>query len=261
MVGCYLGGSFYSNNQSELGFPCEVCQASTNSWVSKSNGSSCGAGFVCDAGSCLNDCYIGGVFTGNGLNNPGNSCQVCQASTNTYTNKIGTNCGPGDVCDAGSCLNDCYIGGVFTGNGLNNPGNSCQTCQASTNTYTNKSNGTGCGGAGLLCDAGSCLNDCFIGGVFTGNGLNNPGNSCQVCQASTNTYTNKSNGASCGAGDVCDAGSCLNDCYIGGVFTGNGLNNPGNSCQKCQASTNTWVATGNGNSCGGNSASVAAAHA
>jgi sulfatase modifying factor 1 len=89
-------------------------------------------------------------------------------------------------------------------------------------------------------------------------GAVNPTNACQSCQPGTTTTawtTNASvNGASCGAGEVCNAGSCGPGCFIGGTVYASAAANPANACQSCQpgASTTAWTAnaSANGASCG-----------
>jgi alpha-tubulin suppressor-like RCC1 family protein len=139
-------------------------------------------------------------------------------------------------------------------------GTACHSCLASK---TGGSNGTcaamkdglTCGSAsGQYCSGGACTSGCSIGGAFYASGVVNPTNACQSCQPAVSSigWTTSLNGAVCGGGAVCSAGTCQGGCWIGGSFIASGLGNPVNACQICQpsASTSAWSAVPDGTSCG-----------
>jgi MYXO-CTERM domain-containing protein len=161
------------------------------------------------------NCYINGTLYAAGAVNPANACQVCTPTSSTSawsTASNGTSCGTGEVCSAGACVADCFIGGVLFPAGTVNPANACQVCTpaSSTTTWSNEPNGTSCA-AGEVCSSGSCASDCFIGGVLIPAGTVNPANTCQVCTpaTSTTTWSNEPNGMTCGPGMVCSGGTCF----------------------------------------------------
>src|SRR5208282_5465629 len=164
------------------------------------------------------DCDIGGTVYAGGTVNPANACQVCTPATSTTawsSEPNGTTCASGEVCSSGTCVADCFLGGTLLPAGTVNPANACQVCTpaTSTTTWSNEPNGLSCA-AGEVCSSGSCVSDCFIGGVLIPAGTVNPANACQVCApaTSTTTWSNEPNGLSCGAGLVCASGACVADC-------------------------------------------------
>jgi len=191
---------------------------------------------------------IGGTTYASGAANPANVCQVCKpaASTSSFSNADeGTSCGGGKYCDAGSCKTGCFIAGAFYADGAANPANACQTCQTSfaATSWTTAANGASCG-TGQVCSAGTCQSGCWISGALVGSGVTNSTNVCQICKpASTTTaWSVNSDGTSCGSGQICDSGSCQPACYVGGTVYSSAMLNPANSCQSCipPLSTSAW---------------------
>ena len=90
---------------------------------------------------------------------------------------------------------------------------------------------------------------CVVGGTFYPTGAKNPANACQTCQPGTSatTFTNVTNGTSCGAGEVCNGTACSSGCFIGGTFYASGAVNPADACQTCQPATSTTVFTNSPN--------------
>ena len=259
-AGCFVGGSFYAPAAANPANACQSCQpgTSTTAWSNVADGTSCSAGKVCTIGACTTGCFIGGSFYASAAADPNNACQSCQPATSTtaWSNVAdGTGCGNGQVCASGACGTQCDIGGTIYTSGTVNPGNSCQSCQPglSTSAWSALANGTGCA-SGEICNAATCTAGCFIGGTFYGSGVANPSNSCQSCQPATSTsaWTTLANGASCGSGVICNAGTCSNDCLIGGVFYTSGTVDASNSCLSCQPTTSTsgWSSVTNGTMCG-----------
>jgi hypothetical protein len=206
------------------------------------------------------ECEIGGSAYGAGAANPMNACQTCEPTTSsTAWSSVsdGTGCGDGgaELCVGGACASGCEIGGTFFASGAPEMNNPCQVCapSKSTTAWSNAADGTGCGN-GQICSAGACGTQCDIDGTVYASGTMNPSNSCESCQPGTSTtaWTLLATGTPCGAGTVCNNGSCTSDCYIGGTIYVSGEANPGNPCQSCQPSTLTtgWSATNNGGACG-----------
>ncbi len=257
--GCFISGILYSSGTVNPANACQSCQpaASTTFWSNINNGTSCGAGDICNNGLCASGCFLSGTVWGAGAPNPANNCQSCQPTTSTtaWSNiPDGTGCGAGEVCSSGGCGAGCFIGSTVYGAGASNPANNCQTCQpvTSTTAWSNIPNGSSCA-QGEVCLAGACGAGCFIGGLVYASGIVNPANDCQSCQpaTSTTTWSNISDGSSCSAGEVCSAGSCTAGCFIGGTVYTSGTIDPANACQSCQPSTSTtaWSNVANGTGC------------
>ncbi|APR75713.1 Fibronectin type III domain protein [Minicystis rosea] len=196
----------------------------------KADGTSCGAGLVCVGGSCAGNCFIGGTLYTAGTVNPANACLWCspQSSTTAWSNRVdGTACNDGnactksDVCTAGTCGGTAYTCTAT----------SCQQSSACDGnggcTIVNKPSGTACPDDGNACSTDTC------------NG------------AGTCTHSMLADGTSCGAGQLCEGGSCGMKCQIGGQLYAAGTINPANACERCApaTSTSTWSARADGTSC------------
>jgi hypothetical protein len=185
-----------------------VCTETDN----KPNGTSCGTGMVCQAGTCAT-CQAGGACT------PTNRCHtgslVCSGAapscTDTGTNvAAGTSCGTDMVCSASAVCAACVVGMDCVV-----PGKPCRKGTIACNTGTpvciesgDAPNGTVCG-AGMVCSGGNCA-ACSAGTICV------PANPCHagitVCTPSiacTDTGNALTNGASCGTDKVCNAGTCV----------------------------------------------------
>ena len=161
--GCYIGGTVYASGAASPANACQTCQpgSSTLGWSGVPDGSGCGNGHVCAAGTCGAQCDIGGKFYASGAANPANACQLCQpgSTTSAWSNDAnGTSCAAGEVCNAASCVSGCYVGGVFYGPGAPNPVNVCQSCLPSTSTtaFSNVPDGAFCGTTTASCFSGAC---------------------------------------------------------------------------------------------------------
>jgi hypothetical protein len=162
--GCFVDGTVYAPNVANPGNPCQTCQpgTSTVAFSNIANGTSCGSGQVCNAGSCGMGCNIGGTVYATGAANPGNACQTCEPGTSTtmWTDSAnGTVCGSGEVCNAVSCIAGCYIANAYYAPGTPYTGNACLSCQPGTSTsaWSNVTNGTSCSGG--ACCSGTCVNE------------------------------------------------------------------------------------------------------
>ena len=217
---CDVGGTIYPSATPNPSNACQTCQpgTSTGTWGALADGTSCGPAQVCSAMTCTSGCFIGGTVVASGAANPNNACQRCLSATSTTawtTASDGTSCGNGELCVGGACGTECDIGGILYPSGTINAVNACQSCQPGTNGggWTTLSDGTGCA-AGEVCSAGSCSAGCFIAGTVYTNGALNPNNACQSCQptATTTAWSSLANGAACGAGETCTAGTCAPSC-------------------------------------------------
>jgi concanavalin A-like lectin/glucanase superfamily protein len=194
-------------------------------------GNLCGAGAVCDTTldmcvtTCLG-CLVDGNCVGNGAEQAGNPCMVCDTSrsTTTYVAAIGKACGAGtsacsqqDTCDAtGACLANELPQGTPCGNSTSGPCDGADSCDGSGNclqrtaangtacddgqfcTINDACQGGGCVGAarscgvGLICDetADVCqCAGCQINGGCLASGSVSAANPCQVCDPTRSTLT------------------------------------------------------------------------
>jgi hypothetical protein len=179
-------------------------------WSMSPDGTSCGSGEVCSAGTCKTGCYVGGTFY---APNP-YACEQCQpfTSTSSLTQAAdGTLCGTGEVCHSGTCSSGCYIGGSYYAANAPNPSEPCQKCvpisPAMTTGWTALADGTSCN-TGAVCKAATCTPGCFILGAYEAPNAVSSGE-CQSCQpaASTTRWSTLSDGTSCGT-SLCGGGAC-----------------------------------------------------
>jgi hypothetical protein len=159
----------------------------------------------------------------------------------------------GDVAVSGGC----DVAGISYSSGASNPTNGCLSCQpaVSTSAWSDVTDGTSCGDAGL-CHGGACASDCEIAGAFYAANAVNPSQACQTCQpgVSTTAWSDLANGAGCGSGSVCNAFvACISGCFIDGAFVAPNAANGGSACQSCQpaSSTTAWSDIPDGTGCGG----------
>ncbi len=136
--------------------------------------------------------------------------------------KVGSNAGQGAAyVFAPTFVADCFIGGTLFPPGTINPANPCQVCALATSatTWSNEPDGTGCA-SGEVCSSGTCVADCFLGGVLIPAGTVDPANPCQVCTPATSTtaWSSDPDGTACASGEVCSSGTCVADCFLGGTL-------------------------------------------
>jgi len=211
---CVIGGTSYASGAANPANACQVCKPTTSSldWSSADEGTSCGSGQFCDAGTCKAGCFISGAYYANGAANPANACQTCQtayALTSWTTSTNGMSCGTGQVCSGGTCQSGCWIDGALVGSGTTNASNACQSCKPATSTseWSSNTDGKSCG-TGRTCAAGKCQctagTDCGTSGCIDVNGTDS--NHCGSC---TNV---------CSAGQSCTSGKCA--CVTGAPACG-----------------------------------------
>ena len=198
------------------------------------NGTVCGTGMVCQAGTCA-ACSAGTVCV------PANPCHVgitvctptiaCTDTGNVLTN--GASCGTDKVCNAGTCVS-CAAGASCQ------PANACRTGVVSCATGSpvcsetgNRPNGTVCG-TNMVCTNGSCATDCPPNSACT------PMNPCHTGTLScatgapvcTDSGSNQPDGTACGMNLVCKTGMCVS-CTAGQPCQ------PTNPCKTGQTSCST----------------------
>ncbi|MGC4119881.1 MAG: hypothetical protein QM765_35955 [Myxococcales bacterium] len=262
-AGCLIEGAFVEDGTVAPGDPCQQCgpETNTSAWSVAPDGTHCGAGLTCNAGTCAAGCYIDGSYYANGALDPANPCRSCASAVaaDAWTARAdGSDCGTGRVCDGGACVSGCWISGALQASGAPNPANPCQACAPATSTmaWTDVAGGTSCG-SGKVCNGATCSTGCWIGGSFRASGAEDPSNACQTCAPSTSTtaWTVRAGGSSCGAGKVCNGATCSGGCWIGGSYRASGADNPSSACQQCEPSTSTtlWTNKAQGTGCGGNS--------
>lgn len=248
---CFIDGQVQPPGAGNPDDACEVCAPtrSTTQWSARADGASCGGGEVCEAGACRAKCLLDGGLVSAGELNPANPCEQCTPMTSTTawsTRANGASCASGKVCEAGACTARCFIGGAFYDANAVNPANPCEQCDpaAGATAWSVRTNGTSCGAA-LVCEAGACVAKCFIAGTLHAANEVNPQNACEHCDPSSSTtaWTARTNGASCGAGLICEGASCTSKCFIAGAFVDAGVISPQTECQTCvpATSTTTWT--------------------
>lgn len=193
---------------------------------------------ACAQGDCENTlaigCLIEGGCVAEGELNPDNACEVCDSTRHEYQYSQvanGTDCGAGQVCNAGVC-GDCVDGQACT------PSEACRVGQIDCSSGSpvcqetgNLDNGTGCG-VDMVCNNGSC-ESCEAGAACSPGvcrvGLTSCSTGVQVCQETGNA----GNGSSCGTNMVCYNGACAscvegqscaptNPCKLGAITCSSG---------------------------------------
>lgn len=215
-AGCVLDGGFVADGTADPLEACRQCRGalSTSGFSPAPEGVACGSGQYCSGGSCGPGCLINGALVLPGAVQPGDACSSCVPALSTTawsTSPNGTRCGAQQACAAGSCQLGCFVSGALAAPGALNPANACEACAPalSVSTWTRSDDGAACGG-GQVCAGGTCAAACFIFGAVRDAGTPNPTNACASCEPpqSTTGWSPRANGASCGAGSICDAGSC-----------------------------------------------------
>lgn len=208
------------------------CQSGNCTYIVKVAGSACTsadpayAGY-CSGEACVYGCKISGIVREDGVPNPVNECQICDAAVTptAWSDRPDHSTCTAGLCRSGTCRADiCYIGEVEYAAGYST---GCATCAPATNriAWTATANGTACGAFGR-CNGGTCYqNSCLIGDYVYADGQVNPAASerCKECEASLNAWASRDGGMLCGTGS--DAGC---QCYAGVASEANcadGMNN------------------------------------
>lgn len=79
---CTIGGVAYPADTKKGDNACLNCRPSISdtNWSMAANGTNCGEGMICNAGSCQSGCWIGSSFVAEGTVNPENPCLSCKSS-------------------------------------------------------------------------------------------------------------------------------------------------------------------------------------
>ncbi len=243
--GCFFPPAvFVAEGGLEAANPCHLCapDRSTTAWTDLTGAPAdggCGAGEVCNAGTCAAGCVIAGAFVPPDAASPANACAACIPETSTagYSPVSGTACDGGAVCNLGACQAGCFIdGGFVSPNTL--AADPCEgACFPSENLFgwSFASDYGPCDGG--ICQHGVCTPGCFIGNVPYPEGTAEPGDSCQTCRpaVSTSNWTGL-DGGTCdvGGGNYCQGGQCVLGCVIDGAFVPNNTR-AGGACLYCDA--------------------------
>ncbi|MET0388330.1 MAG: hypothetical protein ABW321_20330, partial [Polyangiales bacterium] len=225
-------------------------------------------------------CRVGGACITSGAQDPSNQCRSCNPllSRTAYSNKlVGTTCDDGqfctltDVCgldgtcaglpriceDGLLCTTDscdeaadrctstttggCAIGGLCYPAGIDDPLNSCRSCDPATSTtsWTNKAAATECDD-GQYCTVGET---CGTGGACGGG-------TARVCPDDGLACTSESCNELL---DLC-APNALTGCFIAGACVPDGAPDPLNPCHVCDVSVSQilWTNRPVGTSCSDN---------
>ena len=107
---CLISGTVYTSGAASSTNPCQTCQpaVSATSWSPLGNGTGCGSGQICSAGTCQTGCWIGGSFVGTGATNASNICQICnptKSATGWSNNDAHANAPCGTCGGTESCSN------------------------------------------------------------------------------------------------------------------------------------------------------------
>jgi hypothetical protein len=168
-AGCTIDGVCFASGSVNPSNTCEACNTalSRSAFSARTNGTACSDGAFCNG---MDTCQAG-VCTGSGVNpcNDGVACngvESCNESGDSCAPGT-TTCGPGTTCNvetnqcASSC-NGCSIDGACYPDGVQNPANSCESCnvEAAPTAWTLKAQGAACG-YNATCQAGSC--ECAVG--------------------------------------------------------------------------------------------------
>lgn len=214
------------------------------------DGNACSQTDTCQAGACVGGNYKSCVASDQ-CHTPG-----CDPSTGACTSTVkadGASCNDGvactraDVCTSGVC------GGTSYGCSAPDQCHQAGTCNGDgTCSFAAKPNGTACNDGNPCTLADTCQNGvCTAGSPVTctaSNSCHNAG----TCDTTTGLCSNpvKTNGSSCGTGQICNAGACAAGCWINGAYYASGALN--GACQSCQpsVSTTSWSNITEGTGCG-----------
>ncbi len=197
VTGCFIGGTLYLTGAVNPSDACQSCDpvSDAGSWTKSPDGTTCGTGQVCQAGSCASGCFIGGSLVQPGAADPGDDCQSCDpgVSTTAWTPIADdTTCSSsgGNFCRSGQCVAGCLVAGTFEASGRAAAANDCQICAPaeSSTSFSTAPDGTACNQGGTYCEGGYCRELCNIQGALIGDGgmaYRNPNACCNLALSST----------------------------------------------------------------------------
>ena len=193
VAGCTIDGRTWLDGDVNPDDACQVCSTSSarSAWSLRADGTSCGGGEVCRAGTCAAKCFIDGVIVDAAAANPVNPCEVCNPMMTTgawSARSDGSACGAGQVCAGGVCASQCFLDAALVDAGTVNASNPCEICEPSSATteWSLRADGTACG-SGQLCLQGQCEAKCIIDGGAIDAGAVNPSAECEWCEPGSST--------------------------------------------------------------------------
>lgn len=213
--GCWSAGQYHPiEDPSPLG-PCVRCiEGQPLELAPAPIGTPCDHG-VCVAGTCSDGCVVDGAWHPPWIEVSDAPCRWCAPPTSRHAlvpRRDGTACGNGGVCTGGECREGCVVGGVHYGPGEGRAGDGCAICdpEVALEALTPVPAGHPCGEA-QVCAFGLCLSACVIDGLVVQPGAHAPDRPCLVChpERTTDTWTQREDGVSCGGASRCEAGVCI----------------------------------------------------
>jgi len=116
-------------------------------------------------------------------------------------------CCAGLVCQSSACRPGCRVSGVFYAEGVNNPANSCQSCQPalSTSSFSAVTNGVSCSDGNACTQTDSCQGGACRGTNSLTCSAQDQCHSAGTCNRSTGLCSNpsKPNGTACDDTNLC----------------------------------------------------------
>ena len=194
-VSCLIEGECISSGEANPDQYCQQCAPDTEetSWSFVADGTPCPGGVqhFCDSGACV--CVPACADMQCGADGCGGECGICDD---------GLDCTE-DLCFEGECEyaptgGVCIIGQTCVIEGVEKPGNSCQTCQPDVLVagWSAVEDGQACqGGPQFKCEEGECV--CLVDCIGKECGPDGCGGSCGAC----------------GPGQPCQSGLCFTLSY------------------------------------------------
>jgi alpha-tubulin suppressor-like RCC1 family protein len=83
--GCWIDSALIGSGTTNSSNVCQICKpaTSTAAWSNNDDGTGCGSGKICSAGTCQPGCYVGAAVYATGALNPSNGCQSCNPAIST----------------------------------------------------------------------------------------------------------------------------------------------------------------------------------
>lgn len=221
---CVEGATCQVANACQSGaITCGVAGPTCRSAAPMPDGTSCGAGSICQAGECAACAEgMGCVPTSAPCHKGTLTCKSRPECVDSGAQALdGTSCGANQVCKAGACT------ACVAGRSCAVPGNPCHTGVTACDTGSevcldkgqNAPNGTGCE-KDKVCSAGSCVT-CVVGKscIPAGNACHSGVTTCDTgIETCVDQGALMQNGTACGQDKVCSGGTCV-ACQAGAACT------------------------------------------
>src|SRR5690606_24064962 len=207
---------------------------------SGSDGEVCGAGSVCQAGSCVLSCPSGLVACGSTCVDPDTDRNYCGATAGCGESGQGTageTCDEGEVCSGGSCALSCQAGLIECNGTCIDPDSSRQYCGATEGCGENGGTAGMACDAGEICESGECVISCPGSLIACDDTCVNPNTDRNHCGATEGCGEGAGDaGEVCDAGEICVAGTCTLSCPAPLVACGGTCIDPDTNADYCGAS-------------------------